>query len=257
MARQSARVTRLFLLVCLLSSAVLLVAEEDPASAETDDVDRTDFSDPALQEDIVTPVGPNSEVEPASLMPDLLEDGKVPQGVESHLLISLANLGSKMFNVTGADGVLQDAETGKRLQKFAKYEFGEPLNPREQRSFRFGFTPKEQLKLGDYRFVFSVYYTNKDKDPFVDVVYNETATLVVKPPSTEDTLLYAAVGVGVLLLAVLLYALVPKSKGAKKAAAKEAAAKKAPAAKATPAVADEWLAGTLAGGVSPKKKKRA
>lgn len=235
------------MLVCLLSSAALVVAEEDPAAAD-DDVDRTDFSDPALKSDIAT--GSNSEVEPASLMPDLLEDGKVPQAVESHVLVSLANLGSKMFNVTAVDGELLEAETGKRLQKFDKVQYGEPLNPREQRSFRYGFTPKETLKLGEYRFVFSVYYTNKEKDPFVDVAFNETATLVAAPVSSEETMMMAAVGGGVLLLGALGFMLMP-TKGGKAPAADKAAKKAAGGSKAE---GDEWLAGTAAID-SPTKKK--
>ena len=40
-----------------------------------DDVDRTDFSDPALQEDPIAkgPQGPHSEVEPASILPDITD----------------------------------------------------------------------------------------------------------------------------------------------------------------------------------------
>lgn len=55
----------------LLHPTVLLAAEE------VDDVDRTDFSDPALSEDKKTTThhGPHSEVEAASLLPDIIEEG--------------------------------------------------------------------------------------------------------------------------------------------------------------------------------------
>ena len=43
------------------------------ARAEDDDVDRTDFSDKHLQED--GPIGPHEDVDPASLMPNLADEG--------------------------------------------------------------------------------------------------------------------------------------------------------------------------------------
>ena len=103
-------------------------------------MDRTDFSDKHLQED--GPIGPHEDVDPASLMPNLADEGsasphatakptrpslscasrrvaEVPVGVASELLVSLSNLGSKMFNVTSIDGYIASASSGKKLKASA------------------------------------------------------------------------------------------------------------------------------------------
>ncbi|KAL3899917.1 MAG: hypothetical protein SGPRY_012560, partial [Prymnesium sp.] len=52
-------------------------AEEPPV----DDVDRTDFSDPALNADldkIRLPTGPHSEIEASSLLVDLVDESASP-----------------------------------------------------------------------------------------------------------------------------------------------------------------------------------
>ena len=57
-------------------------------------------------------------------------------GANNTLLIALSNLGGKMYNVTHVDGHLEELGSGKQLGKFRRQSFGEPLGPREQRSFR-------------------------------------------------------------------------------------------------------------------------
>lgn len=102
----------------------------------------------------------------------------LPIGVPSYLLVSLANLGPKMFNVTKINGIVSDVKTGKALSNFTRKMYGDPLGPREQRSFRYPFTPKKTLSPGEYRLTFSAFYNNRDKEPFSTVVYNETNVLV-------------------------------------------------------------------------------
>jgi hypothetical protein len=221
------------------------------AAEETDDVDRTSFSDPALQED--KPPGPHEDVDPASLLPNLVDEGKVPVGVPSQLLVSLSNLGGKMFNVTSIDGYVADAATGEKVKGFAKQQYGEPLGPREQRSFQYLFTPDGELKTGSYRLVFKAYFQNRDKDRFLDVVYNETAELVPAPISNDDFMMMVGVGVsaGVLVLALAGLFLVPgKKASSSKKGGKEKAAKNS-------GVQDEWLEGTCATASPGKKKKKA
>jgi len=238
---------------CSLVAAIMLCAVL--ADKSSDDVDRTDFSEQHLKEDRpASAVGPHSEVASASLMPDLAAEGKVPVGVDSVLLVSLSNYGSRMYNVTGIDGYLQDLKTGSKVERFSKRAYGESLNPREQRSFRYVFAPSEDRNLGDYRFVFSAYYKNKEKEPFMDVVFNETATVVPKPPSNEDTLtFYGSIAAAVALMGLVLYAFNGKSAAAepkKKAQTKESSEEPSK---------NEWLEGTMAtSGVKAKKgKKRA
>jgi len=224
----------------LMTSAVLMVGAEEPI----DDVDRTDFSDPALQEDPVArgPMGPHSEVEPASLLPDLV-NGKVPIGVPSFLLCSLANLGGKMFNVSAFSGVLLDA-SGKEVQKLTKRQYGEPLGPREQRSFRFGFTPKEETPPGQYKLVFSVFYNNRDKDQFNDTVYEEAAELVPAPPSFDAQLKMIQGGIGAVFLVIVLGFFSSRG-GGKSSGEAKATSSKAKSPKSGVA-ADEWLSATSA-----------
>ena len=130
---------------------------------------------------------------------------------------------------------------------------GEPLGPREQRSFRYPMPLEADLALGEYTLVAKVYYNTREKDAFFSVVYNDTVSLVPTPPSkdAQAKLIQAVVGGGGLLLLLLALS---KRVGA---AAKPKAAKKAAAA---PAAADggeanEWLAGTLAGSEGKKAKK--
>ena len=107
----------------------------------------------------------------------------LPIGVPSYLLVSLANLGPKMFNVTKINGVVSDVKTGKSLANFTRRMYGEPLGPREQRSFRYPFAPSKKLSPGEYQLSFSIFYANRDKTPFASVVYNEKNVLVRAPPA--------------------------------------------------------------------------
>ena len=115
----------------------------------------------------------------------------------SYLLVSLANLGPKMFNVTKSNpnpnpdpnpnphphpnphpnphptpnphqvtkinGVVSDVKSGKALANFTRRMYGDPLGPREQRSFRYPFVPSKKLSPGEYQMTFSVFYANRDK----------------------------------------------------------------------------------------------
>jgi len=238
------RLSRMLLLALLMTSAVLLVAEDAPAE---DDVDRTDFTEAHLKEDEPAqgPTGPSEDIEAVSLLPDLLEESKVPVGTSNQLLVSLANLGSRMFNVSHIVGSLSDPETGKKVASFKKKVFGDPLPPREQRSFVYTFMPKAESKLGEYQLSFTAYYSaGKGLDPFLDVVYNETIELVPKPVEPDETMLYVAVGGGAgLLILVLGYLMMGGSKKAPASPTKKAAAKATSGGEDT----SEWLAGTLAG----------
>jgi hypothetical protein len=257
------------------------------------DVDRTDFSDPALNEDQDVEEGPSQYVMSASLLPDTSENREfhprspsclpqhprmsmrprmstLPQpavhsdvqiGVNNTLLVSLSNLGGKMYNVTYIDGYLETFSSAERLGNFRRQMFGEALGPREQRSFRYLFVPPTAMKPGEYRLVFMAHYQSRDMTKFVDAVFNKTAEL--KPASSKglslDTLLLGGgVVAGGALLLVVMYIL----GGGGIASAVGGQTKQAPTAKkatAGPEGASDWLQGTLAGSegrpLSKKKKK--
>jgi hypothetical protein len=239
---------RLALFALLATSARLLLAE--------DDVDRTDFSEAHLKEDSpASPLAPSTEVASVALLPGLAVTGSVPVGVDTILLVALSNLGSRMYNVTNIDGYLLEAASGKKLEVFKKQTYGEALNPREQRSFRYAFGPSAERTLGDYRLIFSAYYTNKDKDPFMDVVYNETAQLVAAPVSDEDMMMLYAAAVAVPLLLVALCMFCCKASSAEAASSKAA---KSGAKDSKDAISNEWLQNTSAASEGKvKKAKRA
>jgi len=245
---------RFLLLALLMTSTVLVVTAEE--ETPVDDVDRTDFSDPSLNADldkVKQATGPHSEVEAASLLVDLVND-KVPVGVSSYLLVSLANLGSKMFNVSAVTGTLSGAD-GKVLQKFAKQQYGDALGPKEQRSVRFGFEPDEETAPGQYKLEFQIFYNNRDKDQFVETVFSETAELVPKPPSMDaKLLLIQVVGGGALLLVLLMLGL--RSMGGKGSKPEKASKGESKGASPSAVAGDQWLAGTLAGTENQSPKKR-
>jgi len=245
--------------VGLILFSVLLVCAED--EAPVDDVDRTDFSDPSLNADldkVKLPTGPHSEIESAALLVDLVDD-KVPVGVTSYLLASLANMGPKMFNVSSMSGTL--SLDGQLVTKFPAKVYGDPLGPTEQRSVRYGFTPSEETAPGAYALEVKIFYNNREKDQFVDTVFSETVELVPKPPSMEARLrMLKAAGACALLVVLLL--LGPRVLGLRSAGGKGKGAEKPSKADskkaANPVGNDEWLSSTLAGSEnqSPKKSKR-
>lgn len=241
---------RLTLLALLAASARMLLAED----ARGDDVDRTDFSERHLEEDRPSnPLGPATEVTSVGFLPDISSAG-VPVGIDSFLLTALSNQGSRMYNVTDIDGYLLEASSSKKLEVFKKRTYGEPLNPREQRSFRYNFAPSAERKLGEYRLVFSAYYTNKEKDPFMDVVFNETIQLVAAPVSDEDMmrmLMYVVAGAVPLLLGAL-FIFCCKSKAAEPASSKAKAGTK----DSKDVTSNEWLQNTSAASQERKKSKR-
>jgi len=224
----------------LLSSAAVI------AAADTDDVDRTDLSDPALNSDLDKPktLLPHEDVEPSSMIVQPIGES-LPIGVPSYLLVSLANLGPKMFNVTKINGVVSDVKSGKALANFTRRMYGDPLGPREQRSFRYPFVPSKKLSPGEYQMTFSVFYANRDKQPFSTVVYNEKNVLVAGPPEkSELPLTEIAMAVALVLgLAIAYTSLAPLLSGAPKT--------NAPVDTRSAEDPSQWLPATA----SPKKKK--
>lgn len=199
----------LFMTLLLSSAAVI-------AAADTD-VDRTDFSDPALRSDLDKPkvLMPHEDVEPSSMVVHPIGES-LPIGVPSYLLVALANSGPKMFNVTKINGIVSDVTTGKILANFTRRMYGEPLGPREQRSFRYPFVPNKKLSPGEYRMIFSAFYSNRDKQPFSTIVYNETNLLVPGPPEKSDLpLAQIAIGVAVVLGLAVAYSSFAPSVAAK------------------------------------------
>lgn len=233
-------------LALLLSSAAILAA-----AAEEDDVDRTDFSDPALSSDLdkKKPLAPHDDVEPSSMIVQPIGEN-LPIGAASYLLVSLANLGPKMFNVTKINGIVQDVKTGEKLANFTRRMYGDPLGPREQRSFRYPFVPSKKLSPGEYRLVFSAFYNNRDKEPFSTVVYNETNVLVPGPrePVPMPDMGTVAMGAAAVLLAVFAYTSFSGSSGSK-----------APKDSTKPTEPAQWLPANtdVVGAASPGKKKKA
>ena len=106
----------------------------------------------------------------------------LPIGVPSYLLVSLANLGPKMFNVTKINGIVSDVKSGKALANFTRRMYGDPLGPREQRSFRYPFVPNKKLSPGEYQMTFSVFYANRDKEGFSTEGYSGKQVLVRASP---------------------------------------------------------------------------
>jgi len=102
--------------------------------------------------------------------------------VPSYLLVSLANLGPKMFNVTKINGIVSDVKSGKALANFTRRMYGDPLGPREQRSFRYPFVPNKKLSPGEYQMTFSIFYANRDKEGFSTEVYSGKQVLVRASP---------------------------------------------------------------------------
>ena len=74
---------------------------------------------------------------------------EIPIGRTNDLLVALANMGSKMFNVTHIEGELQDAKgSGEVLISLGRTDYGQSLGPKEQRSFRFPMALGAEEKLG-------------------------------------------------------------------------------------------------------------
>merc|ERR1719160_2155916 len=148
---RSALTYLLFMSLLVTSAAVIAAADDD-----VDDVDRTDFTEKHLQEDEPKNkvLAPHDDVEPSSMIVQPIGEN-LPIGVPSYLLVALANTGSKMFNVTKINGVVEDMKTQKVLANFTRRMYGEPLGPREQRSFRYPFIPNKKLSPGEYRMIFS------------------------------------------------------------------------------------------------------
>lgn len=240
---------RTVVLALAMSSAALMVSGEEVE----DDVDRSDFTEEYLKEDKEAINGPHSEVEAVWIFPEL-PDGNVPLGVTSHLLVALSNSGSKMFNVTKITGVVQDL-SGKELFKLKKHEYGEPLGPRQQRSFRYPFVPNAELTPGKYLLAFTASYTNREKDIFQHLVCNETTELVLAPLTPMDKTIWIVGGAAVaavLLVVTCIMLCTGGIAGAKKEGKRGDKAEGA--SKLTRHTENEWLQGTLAGSEKAKVK---
>lgn len=181
------------------------------------------------------------------MAPLLAPPAEVPVGGSTDLVVALANAGSTMFNVSHIEGKLTTS-TGKTVKELPRYEYGQNLGPREQRSFRFPVPIDAEMPLGEYTLVAQAYYsTHKKKEPFVSAVLNEPIELVPPLPDKEAQMM-RAIQLGLAALAISLLGLAvtrifgggsgASGKPGKKAASKEGS---------DPKTENEWLAGTLAG----------
>jgi len=246
------RLDRFLVIALILTSAAVAVSAEE-------EVDRTDFSDPALSEDVkIEATDSHSDIEPAWILPESPES-KVPIGSITDLLVAMANNGNKMFNMSHIEAKLQRPD-GSTYKELGRYEYGQPLGPHEQRSFRYPIELDAEASLGQYTLVANAFYADKAKSPFVNLVVNDAVELVPTPPDRKAQLLMLQMGlggVGVLLIIASVARLLLGGGGEK---GKGSVAKKAKSADAPDAVqSNEWLKGTLAGSEnrSPKKSKRA
>jgi len=182
----------------------------------------------------------------------------VPVGHSTDMLIALGNKGSpgKMFNISRIEGRLLTS-AGKLVLKLAPYQYGLPLGPGEQRSFRYPLLLDAETPLGEYTLIARAYYNTRDKDQFVSVVYNETTELVPPPPppGAQLRMIQMALGGVAVLMLVGLALSSSKSSGPKKSAAAKKAAADGAGGEETKS---EWLKDTLAGteNRSPKQKKK-
>jgi hypothetical protein len=190
-----------------------------------------------------TPCRPNSAISRAyspALPPRCAE---VPVGVGSDMVVALANSGSKMFKVAKIEAKLL-TPAGKLFTKLETVEYAHPLGPGEQRSFRYPIVVDAETTLGEYKLVTDVYYNDREKEPFVSLVCEETIELVPAPPTKEDRvrqLQYAVAGVLIALVAVAARSM---GGGASSNSAKQA--KKASGGNGGEAKSgDEWLTGTV------------
>lgn len=237
----------------------MAVSAQESDESRLEDVDRTDFTEEHLKEDKVKVASaPHADVEPAWIFPEAPES-KLPIGGTTDLLVALANAGAKMFNISHIEGRLLDAEGALKLA-LPRYEYGQPLGPLEQRSFRFPINLSDEMALGEYTLDAKIYYNTRDKEPYVSPALSEAVELVPALPSGDAQLriLQAALGVVAVLVVVLLAvrAMLPAADG--KAKGGGAKKPKLNDAELDAVVSNEWLAGTLAGTErrSPKKTKK-
>lgn len=188
------RRTLLVALACTLAVGVVY-AEAD----ETDDVDRTDFSDPALHEDTLEPPKHADFIDHVAVLPEKAHF----IGANNTLVFALTNARGRMVTVTHAAGVVESAETGEEIAKMRKTVFNTSLAMGTQQTYRHLFVPSMRLSPGEYRLVFKAYFRNRDMERYEVTVLTETLQLEPAPAEPIDVrVFYAAAAGGVLLLVV-------------------------------------------------------
>lgn len=258
MAPLSHRVARFLLLALVLTSAAVAVSAQDEVNTDDIEIDRTDFTEEHLKSDEeLGATEAHGDIEPAWIFPES-PDSKLPVGGTTDLLVALANGGARMFNVSHMEAQLLDA-AGAAL-KLPRVEYGQPLGPHEQRSFRYPIFLDKEAALGEYTLVSQIYYNTRDKEPFVSLVCNETVELVPPLPTGDAQMLMLQAGLGV--VGVLIVGLLAARAAMTSADSKAKPSKKGKGGSedsaASAAAANEWLAGTLAAteGRTLKKTKK-
>ena len=192
---------------------------------------------------------PHGDIALTWIFPDS-PDSKLPVASTTDLVVAAANGGSKMFNMSHLVGWLLDGD-GKMTLKLPRSEYGQPLGPFEQRSFRMPIALHEDMAIGDYTLVIKMFYNTRDKEPFVSHVCNETVELV-KPPPLGGALLRTtattSVGIaGVFLVGFLVSRATIRAGDSKSKPGKKSKAGGNEGKAAEAATGSEWLSGTLAG----------
>jgi hypothetical protein len=126
------------------------------------------------------------------------------------------------------------------------------LRPNEQRSVAYQFTPDGRLEALDFQLHLYATYEDEAGEKYVEVLFNQTATLVESASETSSKILFVLTLLSAVLaiagLKVYTYYQKYDKKNKKKAAKAEAAA-----AAAKPNISDDWLMGMP--GIKSKKDK--
>ena len=193
---------------------------------------------------------------------------EIPIGGTSDLLVALSNSGSKMFNVTRIEGHF--VKNGEVAIPLDTYTYGQNVEPRQQRSFRFPIALAEDTPLGEYTLVAKIFYATRDKMPFVSPVCDEPTELVPALPKGDTAAMLMQAGIGGLVVLAVGALTMGGGKGgdAGKGGGKGGGRSRdggsggggggGGGARPAEVESSEWLRGTLAGteSTTPKKAKK-
>ena len=103
-----------------------------------------------------------------------------------------------MFNVTRIEGHF--VKNGEVAIPLDTYTYGQNVEPRQQRSFRFPIALAEDTPLGEYTLVAKIFYATRDKMPFVSPVCDEPTELVPALPKGDTAAMLMQAGIGGLVV---------------------------------------------------------
>lgn len=190
-----------FLFMFLVASPILMNgvwgeedAQSESGSGSQQETTQTNVNQTEVASNETKKLEPSPDVSTLFVFPSTTSK-KVVIGKSNDFLFGFSNNGNGVFNVTSVfASLMYPMDHRYYIQNFTRQYYFETVQPSEQRSFFYSFTPDALLEARPYGVVVSVFYSDLEGANFTSVVFNTTLDLEETQEAIDSTALFTYVG---------------------------------------------------------------